>query len=423
MRKRILTAAVAAATLASGAQAAGFYLKEQSVVGQGRAFAGSAAGTDGASAAYFNPAGTVGVAQQVEVGIHLISPQTEVKDNGTTVTGFPITAAVPGTTLDKQEPYDLSPVPNAHFVKPIDETSSLAISVGAPFGLSNEYDDNYFGRFNNMNASLKSVEVGASYAKAVSEKTSWSLGLMVQSLDLEQETYVGTNGGVYPSASNATLKGDSQDYGYILGFQHKVDEKNTVGFSYRSEVNHTVEGSQTVNTIAGNVQIVNLDVEANYDLPAIAALGIEHKATDNKRYYADVTWYGWSAYETNTIKNKANGSTVGVIRNYYEDTVSIAAGMEYDYSSALTARAGIHYDPTPTVDQYRSLSTPDGDRVWLAGGFSYNADENLTYDMAATYIMVDDGVVNNTNSTGTVTTKAIAEGNTLILSLGLRYKF
>ena len=61
MRKRILTAAVAAATLASGAQAAGFYLKEQSVVGQGRAFAGSAAGTDGASSAYFNPAGIVGV--------------------------------------------------------------------------------------------------------------------------------------------------------------------------------------------------------------------------------------------------------------------------------------------------------------------------------------------------------------------------
>ena len=74
MRKRILTAAVAAATLASGAQAAGFYLKEQSVVGQGRAFAGSAAGTDGASAAYFNPAGIVGVEKQVEVGVHYIKP-------------------------------------------------------------------------------------------------------------------------------------------------------------------------------------------------------------------------------------------------------------------------------------------------------------------------------------------------------------
>lgn len=45
------------AGLAQQSLAAGFYLKEQSIVSQGAAFAGAAARTDVASSVYFNPAG------------------------------------------------------------------------------------------------------------------------------------------------------------------------------------------------------------------------------------------------------------------------------------------------------------------------------------------------------------------------------
>ncbi|MGB0958348.1 MAG: outer membrane protein transport protein, partial [Litorivicinus sp.] len=96
------------------------------------------------------------------------------------------------------------------------------------------------------------------------------------------------------------------------------------------------------------------------------------------------------------------------------------------YSAGVTARAGIHFDPTPTNDTDRSTSTPDGDRTWLSVGASKLLAENLIVDGALTYILVEDGIVNRTTTTGPTPnglTKAKASGNVGILSLGLRYKF
>ncbi|NBQ83651.1 MAG: hypothetical protein EBU10_05430 [Alphaproteobacteria bacterium] len=59
--------AVAIATVSAPlAQAAGFYLKEQSIVSQGAAFAGAAARQDAASSVYFNPAGIAEMDSQIE---------------------------------------------------------------------------------------------------------------------------------------------------------------------------------------------------------------------------------------------------------------------------------------------------------------------------------------------------------------------
>jgi len=56
------------------AQAAGFYLKEQSIVSQGAAFAGAAARQDAASSVYFNPAGIAEMESQIEGVVHLLLP-------------------------------------------------------------------------------------------------------------------------------------------------------------------------------------------------------------------------------------------------------------------------------------------------------------------------------------------------------------
>ena len=438
MRKRILTAAVAAATLASGAQAAGFYLKEQSVVGQGRAFAGSAAGTDGASAAYFNPAGIVGVEKQVEFGIHYIKPDTEVSDNGSNFNGTPIDSALlPGTLLlgsnvemGKQEPYDGKPVPNFHYVHPLDDTTAASIYVGAPFGFGNEYDEDYFGQYDSLKNELSVIELSASLAKALSDTLNVAFSLNYQSLDVEQTAQSGPN-------IISTLKGDATEIGYVLSFQKQYGD-TTVGFSHRSETTHDVTGTQSFfNKTTKAPQQPNattaavVDATATFGLPSITALGLAHQATESTSYYADVTFYGWSNYERGnvTTADSDDGFPEGTIINpaisNYKDTLSFAVGMDHNYGNGLTVRAGVHYDPTPTVDAYRSTSTPDGDRTWLATGFSKEVNEALTIDGALTYILVDDGIVDKSTvkTFGTINTKAKAEGSVGIVSLGFRYKF
>ena len=408
MRKRILTAAVAAATLASGAQAAGFYLKEQSVVGQGRAFAGSAAGTDGASAAYFNPAGLIGVESQIELGVHYIEPDVTVTDNGSAVTAVSMTNMV--GSRDSAKPYNGKPVPNAHYVHKVNDDNVLGIAVGAPYGFSNDYGADVFNQADHRKVEFKTLETTISLARKLNEKTNISLGLVRQNIELDQDKLSGISG-----SADVKLKGDSVDYGYIIGIQHKASDSTTFGASYRSQVTHTIDGT-----------LGTFDVTAPFQLPDILATGIAHSINDRTRFYADATWYGWSAYSTQPIKRKSDGVILSTAESNYDNTVSFGLGVEHDYKNGLVARAGIMIDPTPTNDVDRTTASPDSDRTWLTTGLSKTINEDLTIDAALTHIMADDTQVNkeifaNGSSRGFV--RANVKGSTNILSLGFRYKF
>ena len=408
MRKRILTAAVAAATLASGAQAAGFYLKEHSVVGLGRAFAGAAAGTDGASSAYFNPAGIVGVEQQIEFGLNYITPDVTVTDNGSTAAqltpGTPPTPNGNSNVGSRTEikPYSGKNVPNFSYVHPLSEDTAVSLAIGAPYGFSNDYGADTFNQTDHRKVEFSTVEMTFSYAKKLSPKTTFAISLLKQDLEIEQDK-------MSPFGVDVKLKAESTDYGYGLALKHEVSDQTTIGASYKSQVTHTGEGTLGTD-----------DITAPFQLPDILALGVAHKTSDSMRVYADATWYGWSAYDEQPITTTA-GVVKSTVESNYSNTVSFALGLEKDYDNGLTTRMGVHIDPTPTNDTDRSTSNPDSDRTWLALGASKTMNENLTIDAGFTHIMADNGEINKAVTAGTI--RAKTKGSTNIYSLGLRYKF
>ncbi len=413
MRKRILAVAIAAATMAGGAQAAGFYLKEQSVVGQGRAFAGSAAGTDGASAAYFNPAGIVGLERQVEVGVHVISPDVTVTNDGST--------NALAATKNQLEPYSAKPVPNAHLVLPIDSETAFSLAVGAPYGFSNDYGADSFTRADNTKVDLSVIELTSSLAKKFSDTSSISFSLIYQTRDVEQtiETVFGST----------TQAAQGNEIAFGIGYQTSLSDRTTLGASYKSQ--STIGISGTLNGGAYD----NAGMSADFDLPSIFAIGVAHAISDSTKVYADVTHYGWSAYEKLTALSDGSGQllsspiTPGTpldsATNNYKDTISWSLGIDHDYGNGLVVRSGVHIDPTPTNDTDRSTSTPDSDRTWLSAGLSKEITEQMVFDAAVTHILADDGKINKSLSAskGGGFVKAKVDSSVNILSLGLRYKF
>ena len=185
----------------------------------------------------------------------------------------------------------------------------------------------------------------------------------------------------------STLKGDANEIGYVLSFQKQYGA-TTLGFSHRSETTYDVTGTQSFSTNdspnhQGTLSEV-VDATATFGLPSITALGLAHQATDNTSHYADVTFTAGQIMSVETHRQIRTTAT----RRYdlqpsdynYKDTLSFAVGMDHDYGNGLTVRAGVHYDPTPTVDAYCSTSTPDGDLTWLATGFSKEMNEARTID-------------------------------------------
>ncbi len=113
--KTLLTAAISASTLiftVSGANAAGFYIQEQSVKGLGTAFAGSTTSIDDASTIFFNPAGMTKLdGMQGNLGVHLLIPDADLNDTGSSnLLGRPV-------GNNPSNPYSPTPVPNALFCR------------------------------------------------------------------------------------------------------------------------------------------------------------------------------------------------------------------------------------------------------------------------------------------------------------------
>lgn len=397
--------------LSHQSHAAGFYIQEQSVSGLGSAFAGQAAMPRDASIIYFNPAGMTYLnGRNGNIGVHIIAPDSNMKDTGSDA---PLALANGGSSGN---PYDPTPVPNLHYSHQLSDTTWAGISVTAPFGLGSEYDDGWFGRYDALKSELKTINVQPSVAYKLTDKLSIGGGVDFQYVDAEltANAFAGTEG-------TSTLKGDDISYGYNFGLMYDVTPETRLGLHYRSQINHKLDGQIIATGTTGADR--NDNGYANLNLPDMLNFGVTHKWDDQLTLLGGVTWFGWSNFQRITAYTDAGNIAQNIAQNY-NDSWAFNIGAEYEYSPTWTFRGGIQYDQTPTDDGFRSARTPDGDRIWVSGGATYNVNEQWSWDFALTYIDVGDEKVSLTrNQPLNATINADSSGSVGIAAVGLNYKF
>lgn len=437
LRYALLSASVLGLVASSGAaQAAGFYIQEQSVKGLGSAFSGSVTNLNDPSTVYFNPAGlTKTHGTQAQLGAHLLVPSADLTNTGSTES-----AGLGGGDIvggDGGNPYDPTPVPNAFLSYQYNDQLWAGLGITAPFGLANEYDEDWFGRYDSIKTELTTIDVQPTIAYKVNDQLSIGAGVNVQFVDAELTSAVADT-----AQGISKLEGDDWSWGYTLGVQYQPLPSTVFGASYRSAISHTLEGRASVSGSASNDFSVN--AEADLELPDIATFGAKHALNDKLTIQGQATWFGWNNFQDITAVSKEtftigagtinagnaiqlNSASVANIQNY-QTTWAFAVGAEYDYSDDWTFRAGVQLDETPTTDEYRTTRTPDGDRTWLSTGATYKLNDKFDIDLAATYIWIEDQEINvnrnNTLSAATVTdVKADTEGSVGIFAVGVTYKF
>ena len=414
----ILTlSAMGTALSGATANAAGFYIQEQSVSGLGSAFSGSTTNIEDASTIYFNPAGMTKLpGTQVQAAAHLLIPSSDLTDTGSTA---PPGAPAIGTD-DGGNPYSPSPVPNGFASYQVNDQIWVGLGVTAPFGLANEYNDDWFGRYDSIETELLTLDVQPTVAFKVNDQLSLGAGVNIQYADAKLTNAAYFGGGL---EGVSELEGDDWSYGYTLGLQYRPLESTTLGLSYRSAISHTLEGSVSVNGTAADFDVGG---EADLNLPDIATFGVSHKLNDKLTLMGQATWFGWNNFEDIDAEVDTGTDPAAVVQNY-QTTWAFAAGAEYEHSDAWTFRGGMQFDQTPTTDEYRTTRTPDGDRTWLSGGATYNFNERMSLDLAATYIWIDDQEINLTRNNAVPAlasqVSADTEGNVGIVAVGFNYKF
>jgi long-chain fatty acid transport protein len=370
----IVAAHTAALLFSSPGGAAGISIREQSAEGQGASFAGVAAGTDGLSSMFWNPAT---MSQHVSEGyvsesnFSVISPSANA-DDGSGAPGSPDSGDIAKTGI----------VGASYSVYSLTDDITIGLATGTPFGLSTNADS-WVGSPHGDESSALTFNVNPNISYRINDMLSVGVGVQGEYMrvKLTSDTPLG--------AEFFNADADDIGFGFTAGVLFQPAEGTSVGLGFRSSISHTLKGDATLLTTG-----FDGDVSADFDTPELVTLGLRHRLTDEITVMAGIEWANWSRFKSLEIKRDDTGAVLASTAEDWDDSWFYAVGAEYQFSDALKLRAGFAYEDSGVPDATRTPRVPDNDRYWLSAGASFQVTDWITASLAYSYVFVDDGKVN-----------------------------
>ena len=222
------------------------------------------------------------------------------------------------------------------------------------------------------------------------------------------------------SAASVTMNGTAGvRFGFNVGAMFDVNEKITVGVSYRSKIKMKVkEGDIALNyanfeylkenvfknigavmaiakkfniPIPVNMQIPPLDqgsFSSSLPLPSNLNVGITYRPTDRWTVSGEVQFVGWGAYDKLSIEFSPSSLSPYnmVAEKNYKNVRIYRVGSEYKVTNRFDVRLGAYFDETPVEDDFLNPETPSMSKLGLTCGFSFRPTKPLSVDFAFAYV-------------------------------------
>lgn len=420
------TASVMALGAAGAAHAQAFYLQEQSVRAQGRAFSGEAADT-GVDSLWWNPASIGGLeGGQASVHASVILPRGKVVDDGTVIVRPGQAPAAVGGNGVAKNPIDNGILPSGSIAYGFGKVA-FGLTVTSPYSFTTNYDSDSWARYSADKTKLRTIDIQPSVAFQPMEGLYVGAALNVEHVDATLGNYL-PNLSPLLADGHQQLKGSGWDVGWSVGAQYH-NGPASIGVAYKSAVKHKLDGSLTVDGLLGPLASQNrtLDATAEFTTPWQAIMSARIKATKQLTVNGQVVAYGWSKFDAIDLGAPINQS----LPENYKDGFSYAVGLDYDVSPKWTVRGGVQYGETPTSDGNRDARVPDSNRWNFSAGTTYNMTSKIAIDAAASYITFKDAPVDRITAayagtavqTPILTNGSLQDAYAMVFSLGARVSF
>jgi long-chain fatty acid transport protein len=377
-------------TAAGTAHAGGFYLKEQSVKGLGRANSGEVA-DQGPASLWWNPAAIAGQKErEATFGASAIVPRSTVSDAGTLI-DRPGAPPVPVGGLPLlRDPIVKGIAPNNAVAMPLSDRIAIGLAITAPFSFTSDYDPSGWQRYSAIRSRLLTLDIQPTIAFAATDWLSVGAGLNIEYADAWLSNALPN---LAPGSADGRLRltGSGWDLGWSAGLQLRPSERATVGIAYKSAVEHKLEGPVEISGLTGPLAARNVtaDTTATFTTPWQLIVGARVGVTSGLTLNTQVTRFGWSKFERIEIAAPVSNA----IEQNYKDTWAVSVGIDQAVGERLTLRAGLSVDETPTRDASRDPRVPDGDRIDYNVGATYKMSGRISLDAAAGYIDVEGGPI------------------------------
>jgi len=423
MKKVMLKTTISLAVALASTQifASGFALNEQSISGMGTGFAGRSSSADDASTVFGNPAGMSRIKrQEVTGGIAAIDASTDIKD---------AQGAHPGTNKGDMVPF--TAVPMGYYVKPIDDHWAFGLGVYAPFGLITDYENGFQGAGFGSKSEVKVVTFQPTVSYAFNDKVSIGFGPTINRIGGTLESDVPLFGDTH-----VKIKGDDVALGYNFGVLVQATDTTRVGLTYHSKVKYKIEGhtdiSAGANSPSAFLKSNRYDASLKIETPESVDFSVTQQLTDAWTLYAGSTWTRWSRLKDITVNNDgvtaAQGGALspalfGTIteEQNWHDTWAYAIGTSYQLNKQWVLRTGLSFDQSPTNNTDRSPRIPTGDRTIFSLGAGYNVTDDLTIDVAYSYLKEESVKVDHSNLVDSYSAKYENSANGF--GVGATYRF
>ena len=426
-RVTLLATATLAAALPATADAAAFYLQEQSVKAAGRAFSGEVADT-GAASLWWNPASIAGMTGgEAYLGAAAILPKGDVRNNGTRIVRPGQAPAPVGGNPIANDPIDKGVLPSGAIAHALGDRLAVGLAITSPYSFTTNYAVDSWARYTADKTKLRTIDIQPSIALAATDWLRVGGAINVEYADASLSNAL-PNLSPLLADGHQTLKGNGWDIGWSAGAQLHNDIV-TVGVAYKSSIKHVLEGSVITTGLLGPLAVQNrtIDTKATFRTPWQLNVGARGRATDRLTLNGQVTRFGWNEFDAIRLGAPINAALPEVYRN----TWSFAGGVDYALSDTLTVRGGVQHDQTPTQNGLRDARVPDSNRWNYALGTSYQITPALTIDAAASYIDFKDASIDRVTAAyaGTAVQTPILVNGTLekahaiVLGLGARMTF
>ncbi|HVI30726.1 OmpP1/FadL family transporter [Phenylobacterium sp.] len=426
MRNSGIAGAAALLAAATSAQAGGFQAPELSVRAQGMSNAGAAA-LAGADALAWNPAAIARSGREGVAGLSFRQTSLALTDTGSTLTR-PGQAPVPagGATRLEDAAEDFR-APSLALALPVTDRIAVGLAVTKPFHLRLEYPVPSFVRYDLHRNRIEMTEVRAAIAVRAADWLDLGVSLDAQETRAALDAASPNLAPASPDAlQQLTAKG--WDLGWGAGAQARFDDL-TLAVGWRSAIERDLDGRLSMTGLAGPLATANFDAPAKvgFSTPWTLTVAGRWQATPELALHAQAQRSGWSRYDR--IDLVFAGQTAAIVQAY-EDTTSVALGAEWRARDALTVRAGVGFDPTPTPDLMREPGVPDADRTTYALGATFALSPAVDLDLAAASADFDAARLNRdlafyagTPAASSATLRGDIDRDELTVGLAVRTRF
>ena len=394
---------------ASAMYAGGYKIPETSTNAVALGAANIAHNQNNADAAYYNPAKMVFMTNENHIEADLMYIGLDkVNYKGT----------VKGVVTDEDSESEDFIIPTLHYVSPAlgDNHARVGVSVVAPGGLSKRWQGKQ-GIKTAKEFTLEIVEVNPTAAFKISDKLGFAVGI--------RAVY---SSGIVKSSSTASrdMTGDDLNFGYNLALAYKPTKALEFGVTYRSKVDLDEEGNAKL--YIGNAKVYDGGSSVTVPLPAMLNLAAAYTFPSHTtiEFVYEKTY--WSAYKTLDFNYVSVISPILVpyfdnpIEKEWSDTNTFRIGLTQVLNN-FTIMAGLVIDETPIPNKTIGFELPDTDSTSVSLGGRYKINDKIDVGLSALYSMHDSRSITASDANENGLVGEFSDGNILIISAGLGYKF